>query len=221
MLERPSAGRNPAASNGSGLPIVGGNGYTLIHREFDIQRVWMSRPDPKRGAQAMTDSVDRDLARGLVGHETADPLTEAVIARIVQIARQHERVMREVTARYGVSLADCEVIFHLAHDESGRPHTPGYLAKAFQITAGSMSSRLDRLERCGFIERRIDPDNRVNINVTLTPAGHALHHKTVADIIAERRTLVSDALPASELAALNTLLRHVLTHIETAIQPVL
>jgi DNA-binding MarR family transcriptional regulator len=162
----------------------------------------------------MTDSVERDLARGLVGHETADPVTEAVIARIAQIARQHERVMREVTARHGVSLADCEVMFYLAHDDSGKPHTPGYLAKAFQITAGSMTSRLDRLERGGYIERRIDPDNRVNIKVTLTPAGEALHHKTVQDIVAERRSLVTDAMSASQLRTLNTLLRRVLTHIE-------
>jgi len=143
----------------------------------------------------MTDSVDRDLARGLVGHPTADPVTEAVIARIKEIARQHERVMREVTARHGVSLADCEVIFHLAHsDGDDAQHTPGHLAKAFQITAGSMTSRLDRLERGGYIERRIDPNNRVNIKVTLTPAGHALHHETVEDIVALRRALISNAL---------------------------
>jgi DNA-binding MarR family transcriptional regulator len=163
----------------------------------------------------MTDSVDKDLARGLVGHPTADPVTEAVIARIVQIARQHERVMREAATRHGMSLADCEVIFYLAHHgDRDAQHTPGQLAKAFQITAGSMTSRLDRLERAGYIERRIDPGNRVNIQVTLTPAGHTLHHGTVADIIELRRTLITDALPAKQLATLNSLLRRVLTHIE-------
>jgi DNA-binding MarR family transcriptional regulator len=161
----------------------------------------------------MTDSVERDLARGLVGHPTADPVTEAVIARIIQISRQHERVMREVTARHGVSLADCEVVFHLAHSDTAQ-HTPGQLANAFQITAGSMTSRLDRLERAGFIQRRIDPTNRVNINVALTPAGHALHSETVDDIVTLRRALIGDALPANQLTTLNTLLRRVLTHIE-------
>lgn len=163
----------------------------------------------------MTDSVDKDLARGLVGHPTADPVTEAVIARIVQIARQHERVMREAAARHGMSLADCEVIFYLAHHaDDWAQHTPGRLAKAFQITAGSMTSRLDRLERGGYIERRVAPGNRVNIELTLTPAGHTLHHETVADIIELRRALITDALPAEQLAALNSLLRQVLTHIE-------
>ena len=161
----------------------------------------------------MTDSVDRDLARGLTGHPTADPVTEAVIARIAQIARQHERIMRDATAGHGMSLADCEVIFYLAHDDQAQ-HTPGQLAKVFQITAGSMTSRLDRLERGGYIERRLDPDSRVNIKVTLTPAGQGLHHETVEDIIALRRALITDALPADQLATLNSLLRNVLTHIE-------
>lgn len=163
----------------------------------------------------MTDSVDKDLARGLVGHPTADPVTEAVIARIVQIAREHERVMREAAARHGMSLADCEVIFYLAHHADDlAQYTPGRLAKAFQITAGSMTSRLDRLERGGYIERRVAPGNRVNIELTLTPAGDTLHHETVADIIELRRALITDALPAEQLAALNSLLRQVLTHIE-------
>lgn len=166
----------------------------------------------------MTDSVQRELARGLVGHPTADPVTEAVTKRIVQIARQYERAMREVTARHGVSVADCEVIWHLAHSESTQ-HTPGQLAKAFQVTAGSMTSRLDRLERAGYIDRSIDLRNRVNINVTLTQAGHALHRATAEDMIALRRGLITDTLATDDLATLNTLLQHVLTSIECRYPP--
>jgi DNA-binding MarR family transcriptional regulator len=116
-------------------------------------------------------------------------------------------------AGHGVSLAGCEVIFCLAHDDRAQ-HTPGQLAKAFQITAGSMTGRLDRLERGGYIERRLDPDSRVNIRVTLTAAGRGLHRETVEDIIALRRALITDALPADQLATLNSLLRDVLTHVE-------
>ena len=47
----------------------------------------------------MINSVEVNLERGLVGHPTADPVLEAVTKRIVQITRQYERAMREVTAR--------------------------------------------------------------------------------------------------------------------------
>jgi DNA-binding MarR family transcriptional regulator len=161
----------------------------------------------------MTDSVEANLERGLAGHPTADPLIEAVTKRIVQITRQYERAMRQVTARHGISLGDAEVLFSLAHSE--RPHqTPGELAKTFQITPGSMTTRLTRLERVGYIERRIDPNNRVSIHVVLTPAGDQLHRTAVEDLIDLRRELIAAALPSRDLSTLNTLLSRVLSHIE-------
>ena len=45
----------------------------------------------------MIDSVEVNLQRGLVGPPTADPVLEAVTKRIVQITRQYQRAMREVT----------------------------------------------------------------------------------------------------------------------------
>ena len=166
----------------------------------------------------MTDSVQRELARGLVGHPAADPVTEAVTKRIVQIARQYERAMHQVTARHDVSLGDCEVIWHLAHTDSSQ-HTPGQLAKAFYVTAGTMTSRLDRLERAGYLSRSIDPGNRASIKVTLTDAGQALHHATADDMIALRRDLIASALDPDDLAALNSLLQQVLTGIERRLPP--
>src|SRR5262249_2723420 len=127
-----------------------------------------------------------------------------------------ERAMHHVTARHGVSLGDCEVVWHLAHTDSSQ-HTPGRLAKAFQVTAGTMTSRLDRLERAGYIDRSIAPGNRASINVTLTDAGHALHHASADDMIALRRDLMASALAPEDLATLNSLLQQVLTGIETGV----
>jgi DNA-binding MarR family transcriptional regulator len=166
----------------------------------------------------MTDSVQRELAHGLAGHPAANPVTEAVTKRIVQIARQYERAMHQVTGRHGVSLGDCEVIWHLAHTDTGQ-HTPGQLAKAFHVTAGTMTSRLDRLERAGYLSRSIDPDNRASIKVTLTDAGRELHHATADDMIALRHELIASALDSDDLAALDSLLQRVLTGIERHIPP--
>jgi DNA-binding MarR family transcriptional regulator len=161
----------------------------------------------------MTDSVERELAPGLVGHPAADPVTEAVAKRIIRIAWQYERAMHQVTARHGVSLGDCEVVWYLAHSDSSQ-HTPGQLARAFQVTAGTMTSRLDRLERAGYISRTIAPGNRASIKVTLTDAGNALHQASADDMIALRRDLMASALSHEDLATLNSLLQQVLTGIE-------
>jgi DNA-binding MarR family transcriptional regulator len=166
----------------------------------------------------MTDSVERELAPGLAGHPAADPVTEAVAKRIIRIAWQYERAMHHVTARHGVSLGDCEVVWFLAHSD-GSQHTPGQLAKAFQVTAGTMTSRLDRLERAGYIDRSIAPGNRASIKVRLTDAGQALHHASADDMIALRRDLMASALAPEDLATLNSLLQQVLTGIENRYPP--
>jgi DNA-binding MarR family transcriptional regulator len=166
----------------------------------------------------MTDSVERELVRGLAGHPAADPVTEGAAKRIVQIARQYERVMHQVTSRHGMSLGDCEVIWHLAHTDDSQ-HTPGQLAQAFDVTAGTMTSRLDRLERSGYIDRSVDPGNRVKVKVVLTPAGQALHHATADDMIRQRGDLIASELTPQDLATLNSLLQRVLTGIERRFTP--
>ena len=166
----------------------------------------------------MTDSVERELAHGLVGHPAADPATEAVAKRIIRIAWQYERAMHHVTARHGVSLGDCEVVWYLAHSDSSQ-HTPGQLAKYFQVTAGTMTSRLDRLERAGYIDRSMAPGNRASIKVTLTDAGQALHYASADDMIALRRDLMATALTPGALAMLNSLLEQVLAGIENRDPP--
>jgi DNA-binding MarR family transcriptional regulator len=109
--------------------------------ELKASAAALSRADPIRPMDWVTPRVH--------------PLSEAVTNRIIQIARQYERAVREVVARHGISLGDAEVVLTLAHSEQPHP-TPGELAKAFQITAGSMTTRLTRLERAGYIERRIN-----------------------------------------------------------------
>jgi DNA-binding MarR family transcriptional regulator len=162
----------------------------------------------------VTDSVEATLHHGLAGHPTADPTLEAVVKRIVEISRRYEHALREVTDLHGISLGDCEVIFELAHSDPA-DHTPGYLARKFHITAGSVTARLTRLENAGYLERAIQPDNRAQIRITLTAKGHVLHNDAVEDLIALRRHLIADALPAKDLATLNRLLCRILTHIET------
>jgi DNA-binding MarR family transcriptional regulator len=93
------------------------------------------------------------------------------------------------------------------------------LAKYFQVTAGTMSSRLDRLERAGYIDRSIAPGNRASIKVTLTDAGQALHFASADDMIELRRDLMASALAPEDLAMLNSLLQQVLTGIETRDPP--
>lgn len=51
--------------------------------------------------------------------------------------------------------------------------TPTVLARTLMLSPAAMTNRLDRLEAAGRIARRLDPDNRRSMLVTLTAAGRA------------------------------------------------
>jgi DNA-binding MarR family transcriptional regulator len=162
----------------------------------------------------VTDSVETELGHHLAGHDQADPVVEGVLYRIIELARRHEEGQRAVAAREGLSLADCEVILRLAHLEPA-DSTPGQLARMFHITAGSMTSRLSRLESGGYLTRTVQPGNRAQIQVDLTGKGKVLHHRFADQMVDIHQEMVGGALPAKDRATLNDLLRRVLAHVET------
>jgi DNA-binding MarR family transcriptional regulator len=163
----------------------------------------------------VTDSVEASLEQDLAGHPDADPVAEGAVKRIEEIARRNEEALRRAATDADVTLADCQVIFQLAH-ASPEDRTPSGLARAFHITAGSVTARLGRLEAGGYLTRTIQPDNRAQIRLELTEKGHAMHDRLAEQIMGVRSRMISDALPAKDLATLNRLLRRVLTHMETA-----
>src|SRR5690242_19089533 len=156
--------------------------------------------------EIVADSVDAQLPHHMAGHDQTDPVVEGVLYRIIELARRHEDGQRAVAAREGLSLADCEVILRLAHLEPAEP-TPGQLSKLFHITAGSMTSRLSRLEAGGYLTRTVQPGNRAQIQVELTERGEILHHRFADRMVEIHQDMVGGALPPKDRATLDELLR--------------
>lgn len=61
--------------------------------------------------------------------------------------------------------------FVLRHLAKHGPCAPSRLAAALGVSSGRISAVLGALEKKGYIERSIDPDDRRGIRVTLTPEG--------------------------------------------------
>jgi DNA-binding MarR family transcriptional regulator len=61
---------------------------------------------------------------------------------------------------------------------------PSDLVRASLITSGAMTSRLDRLERAGLIERSPDPGDRRGVLVQLTEQGEHLAEESLHAVLA-------------------------------------
>jgi DNA-binding MarR family transcriptional regulator len=99
---------------------------------------------------------------------------------------------------------------------AGEPYelSPGQLVQQTLVTSGTMTNRVDRLERSGFVERRPDPNDRRGVLVHLTPTGRDVVDAAMADLIEREKSLLSELSPADQ-AALASLLRRMLAPLES------
>jgi DNA-binding MarR family transcriptional regulator len=125
-------------------------------------------------SDADEDSVDRIVQAWAKSDPDLDPRPLEVVGRLLLCARYCEREIVAGLAPLGLSFGDFDVINTLRR-RGGEPGTnPTDLARSSLITSGAMTTRLDRLERRGLVERRADPADRRAVRVRLTADGKRL-----------------------------------------------
>ena len=108
---------------------------------------------------------------------TDDPLAFRVLNEI-GIISQLATTMFEQVMPQGMTLAQFSILNHFVR--LGGERSPLELARAFQVTKGTMTSTLQRLEARGSIAIRPDPlDGRGKI-VSITPAGRKARQAAIA-----------------------------------------
>ncbi len=86
-----------------------------------------------------------------------------------------ERVMPD-----GMTLAQFTVLNHFVR--LGGERSPAQLASAFQVTRGTMTSTLQRLEAKRLIEMAPDPEDARGKRVRITDAGRRMRERCIAAI---------------------------------------
>jgi DNA-binding MarR family transcriptional regulator len=103
-----------------------------------------------------------------------------LVAEIGQMARDHGNLnvlmVNAIAQHVGLSATEFECCSLIA-DEG--PFTAGELARRCRITTGGMTGMIDRLERAGFAERKIDPNDRRRVLVS------AIEQKKAAKLVCE------------------------------------
>ncbi|MFJ3460824.1 MarR family winged helix-turn-helix transcriptional regulator [Achromobacter spanius] len=110
-----------------------------------------------------------------------------------------------LAAQFELHQGEFDVIATLRR--SGNPYamTPTDLHEGLMLSSGAMTSRLDRLERKGLIERVPSPNDRRSTLVRLTPAGLALIDKLLPLHVANEQQAMA-SLSQKEQAQLDGLL---------------
>ncbi len=134
-----------------------------------------------------------------------DGFAMAVIGRLGElsqvISRDH---LLPFFAEHGLQAGEFDLLATLRR--SGEPYAlmPTALYESAMISSGGMTSRIDRLEKAGLIERRKHPSDRRGVLVALTPAGFELIDGVMAAHVANLQRVLS-GLTADEQQKLHEL----------------
>jgi len=160
------------------------------------------------------DFTDKLLAKWDSARPDLDVGTLQVTARLARIGPHLARRQEAVFARFGLSRGEVGMLSALR--TAGPPHrlSPTRLGQGLMLSSAGVTSRLDRMERRGFVRRLPDPDDRRGVIVELTDAGLEIVDAAVeANSVSDRELL--ERFDPKEIQTLERLLRKLLAGLES------
>lgn len=160
-----------------------------------------------------TDAVDEILAQWQRERPDLDVSPMGTIGRMTRLAKHFQGAMGDTFAKFGLNSGEFDVLATLRR--SGQPYqlSPTQLFQAMMVSSGTMTHRIDCLEKAALVERIPDPNDRRGTLVQLTDKGFELIEKTVEAHVTHEHLLLS-ALERSEIDRLSQLLRKLLGSFE-------
>jgi DNA-binding MarR family transcriptional regulator len=117
------------------------------------------------------DSVDRHIEHWKREIPELDPLVEGVITRMQMLLRHLKQTRQATLAGHGLEDYEYATLHFLGGCGPDHRATPGEIAAWQQMSPSGITSRLDVLEKRGFIRRLPSPADRRKVIVELTEQG--------------------------------------------------
>lgn len=170
------------------------------------------------GVVPVKDSVDTILDEWAIQRPDLDFTPVGVVTRLARLRTLLDSAQVEVFERHGLSAADFQVVVTLRR--TGPPYrmAQSRLMTQLSLTSGTVSVRLERLQKAGVVVREPDPDDGRGALVTLTPHGLDLFNRVTPDHLANEDRLLS-ALTDEERGTFTALLRRLLVSLEDRPHP--
>ncbi len=159
------------------------------------------------------DHVDYIISQWENEMKDLDVSPMAVIGRISRVAEHLNKLLQENYSKFSINGGEFDVLASLRR--SGKPYqlTPTELYNSLMITSGTITNRLDNLEKSGLISRSPNPKDRRGTVVSLTKKGLSFMNEAYPAHIAHEETLL-ESLSNDERLELITLLRKLLVSYE-------
>lgn len=154
-----------------------------------------------RQTEAPTADVDAHVQLAKATWPRIDADVEAIVIRIARAADLLDQTTRANLQHVGLTKEEFKVICTL---HSG-PRSHRSLCEALAVTTGTMTNRLDKLERLGLVERSANPTDRRGVQLNLTNKGQEKLNAYI-ELGATREIALLSPLTTSDKQHLNELL---------------
>jgi DNA-binding MarR family transcriptional regulator len=169
--------------------------------------------DKQVTGEALRDEVDELVAAWQAQRPDLDVEPLQVLSRVSRLARHLDRARRAAFAGHGLEPWEFDVLSALRRQGPPYELSPGALLHITLVTSGTMTNRIDRLERAGLVGRHPDPQDKRGVLVRLTAEGSARVDAALADLLTSERALLHP-IPARSRRTLADLLRDLLAPLD-------
>ncbi|NTZ91833.1 MarR family winged helix-turn-helix transcriptional regulator [Agrobacterium tumefaciens] len=159
------------------------------------------------------DHVDHILAQWRKERPDLDVGPMGLLGRLHRLSTHLGREVEAVLLKHGLSSSAFDVLATLRR--AGPPYrlSPGDLLAMTMVSSGTMTNRIDQLEKAGLVERIHNPQDRRSVLISLTERGLVIVEDAVGAHVENQHRLVAH-LSEEERAALNGLLKRFLQDFE-------
>lgn len=159
------------------------------------------------------DHVDKIISQWLKERPDLDVSAMAVIGRLARVYRLLGTEMEKNFRSFGLNAASFDMLATLRR--AGEPYAllPKDLITSTMVTSGTMTNRIDQLEKAGLVARVPSETDKRCCLVSLTDAGFAVIEQAVSKHVATQHALLA-SLSDDDNEQLNHVLKKLMASLE-------
>lgn len=144
------------------------------------------------------DEVDQIVAAWQRERPDLDLTPLQVLSRICRLAHHLDAGRKGAFAKSNLEPWEFDVLASLRRAGSPYALAPRELIRENLVTSGTMTNRIDQLERRGLVSRRPDPADGRSVIVSITESGKSLVDTAFTELLAIEAELLSDLTVAEQ-----------------------
>ena len=159
------------------------------------------------------DHVDKILTQWQQQRPDLNVAPMGTLGRLKRLNQSLMRRMEQTWAAYGLNDSSFDVLATLRREGPPYALSPSDLMASTMVTSGTMTHRLQQLEKAGLIERVKNPADGRGFLISLSEKGFALIDEAIVAHVETQAELVS-GLSDEQRAQLDALLKQILNSVE-------